>query len=114
MRRTTTILCAAALFTALTAAAPPATQAEAPYFAYSTSTDGSNPNKFHNPKKGQCWPVGKGNWANNQSGLYAHLYTATKCKVSTFFLTMEDGDYTPFGTAATFNSVKFTEKKDEH
>ncbi|EPD89540.1 hypothetical protein ACH4LN_32890 [Streptomyces albus] len=56
--------------------------------------------------------MNNGNWANNQSGLYAHLYTGSKCKQK-HFLTMEDDDYTPLGTGATFYSVKFTKKKDE-
>ncbi|MGP3974448.1 hypothetical protein ACTWQF_10675 [Streptomyces sp. 8N114] len=95
----------------LTAAAPSAAEAEPPYFAYSTSKDGTNQKRINSPTAGQCTAVSNGNWANNQSGLFAHLYTDAKCKKR--LLTMEDDHYTLLGTGGTFYSVKFTKKKDE-
>lgn len=114
MRRVTPLLCAVAISATLTAAAPPEAAPAAPssYFAFSTTKDGKNQKKIAYPEAGQCTAVNNGNWANNQSGLYAHLYTGSKCKQK-HFLTMEDDDYTPLGTGATFYSVKFTKKKDE-
>lgn len=114
MRRATPLLCAVAISATLTAAAPPAAQAgPSSYFAFSTAKDGTNQKKIGSPEAGQCTAVNNGNWANNQSGLWAHLYTGSRCKASTYFLTMEDDDYTPLGTGATFYSVKFTKKRDE-